>query len=221
MPKSSFPCATTGPATRSGINWRSWAKAGKPIVKEYQEEYFVRHALLLDTFSPVPGDERFEEAVSLAASFAADVDTSESLLDLLFVGAEAYCFTGGRGLVNADRMLEILACARSCTDRPFSTLAAAAADRARLLSGCTLVLLGWDAQRRGLVTTLAGFGLPLLVLAVVEKGTAGTLDPGPMKGRPHRFAALEPGEIQEGLDSWQRTARRTPADRGAGHGTSR
>jgi len=32
------------------IHWKSWAKVGKPIVKEYQDEFFVRHALVLDTF---------------------------------------------------------------------------------------------------------------------------------------------------------------------------
>jgi uncharacterized protein (DUF58 family) len=34
------------------IHWRSWAKAGKPIVKEFEDEFFVRHALVLDTFTP-------------------------------------------------------------------------------------------------------------------------------------------------------------------------
>ena len=28
------------------IHWRSWAKAGKPIVKEFEDEFFVRHALV-------------------------------------------------------------------------------------------------------------------------------------------------------------------------------
>src|SRR5262249_29300784 len=29
------------------IHWRSWARTGRPIVKEYQDEFFVRHALVL------------------------------------------------------------------------------------------------------------------------------------------------------------------------------
>ena len=33
------------------IHWKSWAKTGKPIVKEFQDEFFVRHALILDTFA--------------------------------------------------------------------------------------------------------------------------------------------------------------------------
>ena len=36
------------------IHWRSWGRLGKPVVKEYQEEYFSRIALVLDTFLPPP-----------------------------------------------------------------------------------------------------------------------------------------------------------------------
>ena len=80
------------------IHWRSWAKTGKPIVKEFEDEFFVRHALVLDTFTDEPHSEILEEAVSVAASFACTVLTQESLLDLLFVGNRSYCFTAGRGL---------------------------------------------------------------------------------------------------------------------------
>jgi len=186
------------------IHWRSWAKAGKPIVKEFQEEYFVRHALVLDTFWPVKGDERFEEAVSVAASFVAAVDTRESLLDLLFVGTEAYCFTGGRGLAQEDRMLEILASAEVCPDRPFSTLRALTRQRAPQLSGCILVLLDWDDQRQELVRILQRHLLPILVVAVVGEGESTGIDPGPLKTRPENFVPLEAGRIEEGLERWRR-----------------
>ena len=78
------------------IHWRSWAKADKPIVKEFEDEFFVRHALVLDTFVGEPHSEILEEAVAVAASFACAVRTQESLLDLLFVGAQSYCLTAGR-----------------------------------------------------------------------------------------------------------------------------
>ena len=34
------------------IDWRSYARLGRPVVKEYQEEYFSRIALVLDTYLP-------------------------------------------------------------------------------------------------------------------------------------------------------------------------
>jgi len=181
------------------IHWKSWAKIGKPIVKEYQEEYFIRHALILDTFHPVTGSQSFEEAVSLAASFASTLETRESLLDLMFVGTEAYCFTSGRGLTQTDRMLEILASAEVCQNRPFSDLYPLVLERAGLLSSCICILLSWDADRQDLVQRLKESGLPVLVLVVLQEGHAETVTPGPMKDDSDRFVVLEAGKIEQGL----------------------
>ena len=130
------------------IHWRSWAKAGKPIVKEFEDEFFVRHALVLDTFDDEPHSEVLEEAVSVAASFACTVLTQESLLDLLFVGNQSYCFTAGRGLAHADQMLEILASVRNCADKKFETLEHLVLNHISAVSGCICVLQRWDEARQ-------------------------------------------------------------------------
>ena len=184
---------------RRRIHWKSWAKTGKPIVKEYQEEFFVRHALVLDTFGPQAGDPVFEEAVSLAASFVV-AQCGDTLLDLMFVGPEAYCFTSGRGLAHTDRMLEILAGVAVCRDKPFSSLEPLMLRRAGLLSACIMVLLGWDADRRRLAGILQQLGLPLEIFVVTAPGGSAAIDPGPMQDRPERFHVLDAGRIQQGLD---------------------
>lgn len=150
------------------IHWRSWAKAGRPIVKESQEEHFVRHALALDT-SGVPGA-AFEEAVSIAASFAAGTAAPDSLLDLLFVGTQAYCFTSGRGLGGSDGLLEVLAGVEPMPQKPFKELADSLLRRREALSGSILVLLGLDAERRAFVRRLRACGLPTLTLVVRAPG---------------------------------------------------
>jgi uncharacterized protein (DUF58 family) len=180
------------------IHWRSWAKAGRPIVKEFEDEFFVRHALVLDTFTAEPHSEILEEAVSVAASFACTVLTQESLLDLLFVGAESYCFTAGRGLGHVDRMLEILAGVRACRDKPFPTLEHLVLSHISAVSGCVCVLLAWDAARREFVKKLQTLGVPVLVLVVAAPGRA-ELDPGPLRDEPHRFQVLELGRIEQDL----------------------
>jgi hypothetical protein len=177
------------------IHWRSWAKTGKPIVKEFEDEFFVRHALVLDTFIDDPRSEAFEEAVSVAASFACTLITQESLLDLLFVGPQAYCFTAGRGLADADQMLEILASVRVCPDEPFGKLERLIVQHAGTLSGCICVLLAWDDQRRKLVEKLAALGVPTMVLLVVEPGTT----PDVLHEQFGDIHILEAGKIEEGL----------------------
>jgi len=43
------------------IHWPTWARTGKPVVKELEDTFFPRHGLILDTF-PAAGDEDLFEA---------------------------------------------------------------------------------------------------------------------------------------------------------------
>ncbi|NET69927.1 MAG: DUF58 domain-containing protein [Sphaerospermopsis sp. SIO1G2] len=145
------------------IHWKSWAKIGKPIVKEEQDEFFVRHALILDTFQPEKYSQILEVAISLAASLAADVQTQESLLDLMFVGNEAYCFTFGRGISYTEKMLEILASVGACRDKSFDSIIPVILEKISMLSGCICIFIAWDEQRKKLIEYLAKMNIETLV----------------------------------------------------------
>ncbi len=169
------------------IHWRTWARVGRPVVKEFEDEFFVRHALVLDTFTEQPHGEAFEEAVSVAASFACTLPTQESLLDLLFVGPQSYCFTAGRGVAHVEQMLEILASVRPCADQPFRALEHLVLSHIQVVSGCICVLLAWDEARREFIRKLKALGVPVLALVIVPSGQAQPLDPGPLSDEPDRF----------------------------------
>ena len=179
------------------IHWRSYAKLGKPIVKEFQDEFFVRHALILDTFKENVNSDCFEEAVSVAASFAYTIQTQDSLLDLMFVGPEAYCFTAGRGVGQTEQMLEILAAVQLCSDKPFQTLEHLVIEHVGAVSGCICVFLTWDEARQSFIEQLKILGVPVLVLIVTE--TDVTLPLGPMADKPEAFRVLPLGKIEENL----------------------
>ena len=182
------------------IHWKSWAKAGKPVIKEYQDEFFLRHALVLDTFQDSGYSDTLEEAVSIAASLACQIQTQESLLDLMFVGTQAYCFTSGRGLAGTDKILEILAGVVPCRDKDFDYLTAVVMGKAAQLSSCICVLMGWDEARKKLVENLRGLNVPTLALVIADNEDAGReIDPGPMMDEPHNFQLLALGKIQQGL----------------------
>ena len=178
------------------IHWKSWARSGKPVVKEYQEEYFVRHALILDTFKAGVSPAVFEEAVSVAASFACTIETQESLLDLLFVGAEVYCVTVGRGVGRMEQALETLASVLPCETRPFEDLRVAVMERVAALSGCICILLSWDDERKRLVNGLREVGLPVLAIVIADPARPGALRPDPARDQVH---LIEVGRVGEGL----------------------
>ncbi|MDX1594861.1 MAG: DUF58 domain-containing protein [Gammaproteobacteria bacterium] len=152
------------------IHWKSFARVGTPIVKEFQSEYFERHALVLDTFAD-SADARFEEAVSVAASFACTVDTRECLLDLLFVGDRTYCFTTGRGQLAPESLLEALAHVAPRRG-DVGVLERTLAEQRQRLTSCLLVLLAWDTPRRRLLERLRATGLPTFAFVLVEEETA-------------------------------------------------
>lgn len=148
------------------IHWKSMAKRDKPVVREFQDEFFVRHALVLDTFSDQPLGKRFEAAVSVAASFAGAPRNHEMLLDLMFVGNQAHCFTSGRGVSQTEKLLEVLACVSVCRDKPFDSLLPLVKAHLSSLSACICILLDWDEPRRQLITFLQQSGVDLSVFIV-------------------------------------------------------
>ncbi len=151
------------------IHWNSWAKLNKPVVKEFQDEFFVRHALVLDTFVHNLPLAQFEEAVSVAASFAGSILNQDTLLDVLFVGNQAYAFTGGRGLAHLDQFLRILACVEGCYEERMDKLQTLLLQYTSALSGAIVVLLAWDATRQALVDQLRALQLPMLVVVLTQE----------------------------------------------------
>ena len=152
------------------IHWRSFARLGEPIVKEYQDEFFERHCLVLDNFVSSRREAQFEQAVCVAASFVCAIDTQECLLDLMFVGDRAVCFTSGRGMLETQRLLELLAAAQPVGDRPFAELAAAVLGRRAELSSAIVVFSCWDDARDELCRRLVALAVPLKAILVVGPG---------------------------------------------------
>lgn len=178
------------------IHWKAWARTGRPVVKEYQDEFFVRHALVLDTFGD--GDsERFEAAVSIAASHVMQPRSNDALLDLMFVERQAYTLTQGRGLGAPAELLRVLATVGDSHGAGFASLAEAVELSAHRLSGAICVLLSWDEPRRGLVAALRARGVPVRVWLVAGEGERP--DPGPMAADTRHFRVVAPSRLAEEL----------------------
>ena len=180
------------------IHWKSTSKTGKLIVKEFQNEFFVRQALVLDTFLDVPSSPVFEEAVSIAASFAMSLNTQDSLLDLLFVGTEAICVTAGHGVAQVEHMLEILASVQPCTSHDFTELEEIILRQIARVSGCVSIFLKWDEARRDLVEQMSSLAIPQLVIVLKHPGQRAPV----IQLKNDRFTAvhvIEVGNVQQGL----------------------
>ena len=123
-------------------------------------------------------------------SLACTVNTQECLLDLMFVGAESYIYTAGRGQMTTGSLLEVLAGVQLCASTPFRTLQDAVTARRGLLTGSICILLAWDEARRDFIRMLRMLGVPVLALVV-------TFDP--VEECAPWLRVITPGKAQEGL----------------------
>jgi hypothetical protein len=153
------------------IHWKSWAHTGRPMVKELEDNFFPRYALVLDTFPGSPDSAVFEEMVSVAASFIVGLDRSESLLDLMFIAGEAHTVTAGRGMERTEKLLEVLAGVEVEHSAQLDLLSQTVIRHREKMTSCLLVLNGWDESREDFVKTLLKAAIPCVPL-VIGTGTA-------------------------------------------------
>jgi len=182
------------------IHWRSYAKTGHPVVKEYQDEFFVRKGLLLDTFIEDRPAAIFEEAVSLAASFVITDQPQDALLDLMFVGTESYRFTTGRGLGQLENMLEILACVEPCRQTVFSNMLELVLRHVHETSGILCILLDWDHKRQELIRRITSLDIPVVVLLITGEPGETSYDTTALGAYSGNFRVLHTGDIQSQLN---------------------
>lgn len=150
------------------LHWKSLAKTGQLIVRENKDEFMVRYGLVLDTSCAQPYSRRFEVAVSIAASFACSIQTQESMLDLLLIENQAYCFSAGRGVDHTSHLLKILAEAEPYPKSSLAELENLIAEHVHQLSGCICILLGWDQARQDLVRSIQAREIAALILVITD-----------------------------------------------------
>lgn len=171
------------------IHWRSWARRGAPVVKEYQEEYFSRIALVFDTFLPrrprTVERRAFEAGVSLVASIADHFSRSEEIVDLFAAGPDIYQLSAGRSLAYLENVLDVLACLEPCHEPPFDEVGPHLHESLAQLTAVVAVVLDWDEGREAFLQGLREQGVAVRTFIV---------HPGPTR-RPWEGAARELGEI--------------------------
>jgi uncharacterized protein (DUF58 family) len=139
------------------LHARSWARTGVPVVREYQQEYFSRVGVVLDTSSA--DDERLETAIRLAAGIVMHLSRGEALIDLLVVGEAVHDLTLGRSLGFVEQALDLLACVRRGPTLDGEALVRRLGPRLSRLSTVVVVTLADDAPRRTLIQRLEGSGV--------------------------------------------------------------
>jgi len=148
------------------LHARSSARFGEPMVREYQQEYFSRFAVVLDPGPEGVHEDDLEAAVSLCAGVLAHWSAGEALVDFEGIGGAERPLTLGRSLGGLDQALDALADVQPAAG--LDPLAAVARLRPRLeaLSALVLVTTRWDEPHRHLIEAVKRAGVPCLAAVV-------------------------------------------------------
>lgn len=141
------------------IHWKSWAHTGKPMVKELEDTFYPRYALILDTFPGSNDRMVFEEMISIASSFITGLDNNEALLDLMFITESAHTVTAGRGFERAEKLLEVLAGVQIDPEPRFDALSSTVIQHRDQITSCLLILNGWNEERIQFIRKLRSCGI--------------------------------------------------------------
>lgn len=151
------------------IHWKSYAKINQPVVKEYNDEFFIRYGLILDTFLDNNAHDIFEDAVSIAASFMTAQREQDALLDLMFIGNNTYRFTSGRGLGGTENILEVLACIEPVYQSNIKEMEIMLEEYSHECSGLICVFLNMTEERKVFLKNLSCYNIPIKVLIITDQ----------------------------------------------------
>lgn len=152
------------------LHARSWARHGEPMVRQYQEEYFTRIGVVVDTDVARASAAHLEAALSLTAGIVARLCRGEALVDVLVTGEHAERLSLGRNLASLERALDILGAAQESREFAGERLLGQLAPHLGRLSSVVLVALGWDAARAAFVSALEERGVAVVVFVVGDEG---------------------------------------------------
>lgn len=159
------------------LAYRAWARLGVPVVREYQQEYFTRLGLILDTDATV-GDPRFEAAIQLAAGVLAHLVRGDVLVDLMIVGGSLHRLTLGRSLGRLEQALDLLAVVEPSDTFDAETTLGLLSPHLDRLSSVVMVAMHDDEPRRRVVDEVRRRGVGCRALTIDTDVTVEAIESG-------------------------------------------
>ncbi len=164
------------------LDFRSWARLGRPVVREYQEEFYCRVGLIVDTFvasgrtQPPAGFPDLEAAISMTAAIADSLSNGEYLIDIFAAGDDLHVFRAGRHTAHLENILEILACVEASRKDAFVDVSSAIVHELESISTAICVFLAWDQQRQSLVQQIQEAGCALKIILICDDPESVAID---------------------------------------------
>jgi uncharacterized protein (DUF58 family) len=190
------------PARR--LDFRAWARLGKPVVREYQEEFCIRVAIVLDTlvqprwFGNKADRSGLEAAISLTAAIADALQNAEAIVDFLIAGPTLHVFQVQTQSSHFDQVLEVLSGIEPSTRDPFEEVSPVLGEELDSISTVLCIFTNWDEVRSKFVQQVIDAGCEPRVFLVRDQRETTLLFPEDGE-QFQRFSpqAVVTGEVRE------------------------
>jgi uncharacterized protein (DUF58 family) len=171
------------------LHARSWARIGEPQVRVYQQEYFLRVGVVLDTDAEYADETLLESLVSLAAGALLHLIRSESLVDLFLPDDGEHPLAINRGLGSFDRALDGLAEVKLAAPFKGGTPSRALHPDFSSLSALLFITPAWDETRNQWMERIRSNGVNCRAIVVSDT-------PPPTSPGAARIRHLEPEHVE-------------------------
>jgi uncharacterized protein (DUF58 family) len=185
------------------LHSRTWARLGRPAVKEFLRECSAHACLLIDTAlaerPSLPALEAFEALLSLAAAIADCLLREGFVLGLVLLGSDAHHLRLQSSVTELEEVLDLLASVEP-TVRASHAPPGAELGQAMQAMGSTVMLLpGYDAEHAQWLTALRERGLGVRAVVVTSDGKL-----YPSRGTPELpsdLVVLDSAQVGRGVAS--------------------
>ncbi len=183
------------------IDVNAWARLGKPVVREYGQEYYSNVGVVLDTHigsGKNPNklfDTRLEAAISLTASITEHLCHNEHLITLFSANKRFWDFQTIRNITVLEKVLEVLAVVGWRQQDSFGEIPAMLIEHTHRLSVVVFIFTCLDLKRIEIIDAIAAMGCNVKAVVVCDDAIANEL---PAQPGPHiRYIAAR--QITDGI----------------------
>jgi uncharacterized protein (DUF58 family) len=162
------------------IDWFGSARSGELIIKEFQQEYLSRIAVIVDTYVPPvnsfqfsfrkkPSFDELEASLSLTSALIDYLTRGEYVVDIFATGLDVYHFKAGRHLSCFDDIMDILASLEINHQLPINEISSNVIEEISSIGSAVVILQGWDKERQKLISRLNNYGIASKVIIIGNK----------------------------------------------------
>ena len=161
---------TGEPARR--LDFKAWARVGRPVVREFQDEVTADVILVLDNFqSPSwkrwQGSRQLDCAVALTAAIAHSLEEQDATVAAFAAGSDLFIFQPAMSTPHNEAILQILASVEPSRYDSFLQLSEAMTGPLETAAVVICVFLTWDPVREQFVREVydAGIGVRTMLVS--------------------------------------------------------